>query len=66
MFEPRPIDPTPLKNRRITDRCPWKCERCDAIHESCDDPGVKMMADGRVQRVCWHHIEDLRGNHDGE
>lgn len=68
MFDPRPKEPTPLHNRILTERCPWKCDQCNKVHESLDDPGVRVMREGRIQRICWNHIRgvELDGYHDGE
>lgn len=69
MYDPRPPEPTPLRNS-LSERFPWKCEEpgCTAIHESLDDPGARIFRDGRTIRVCWKHIrgDDAGGNHDGE
>lgn len=66
MFDPRPPEPTPLGNRSLTERSPWKCDRCGKVHESLDEPGIKMCHAGMIQRVCWAHIEEMGGMHDGE
>ncbi len=66
MFEPRP-EQTPLHNKSLTDRCPWKCEQCGAVWDSLDDPGAKVSRGGVVLRVCMVHVADEQpGGHDGE